>query len=127
MIPEPGDQVLVVFTGTAEKAYQTRGHPDADLMPMVPVRLHGGELVYVPLAGGVAVLPGEMGALLPAAVNDGRELWEPEPFNADCQDCQAAIGDFCSMHQSEADRAGRYRRLLLALAAAGLEPGMAGA
>jgi hypothetical protein len=120
--PQPGEQVLVVFPGTAEKIYDAGGQPDGAMVKMLPVRLPGGHLVYVPVVDGVAFLPGEQAAELAAAVNDGRQLWEPGPFVADCGDCDAAAGEYCSMHGAEADRAERYRRVLVALTAAGLDP-----
>ena len=49
MTPEPGDEVRVAFTGVAEKVYSALGHPGAEVVPMLPVRLEGGQIVYVPL------------------------------------------------------------------------------
>ena len=53
MTPEPGDEVRVTFTGVAEKIYRAGGHPDGRLVEMVPVRLPGGDLIYIPLVPGV--------------------------------------------------------------------------
>lgn len=55
--PERGTQVRVVFTGTAEGVYRAGGHADGSLVDMVPVRLPGGHLVYVPLVDGVELIP----------------------------------------------------------------------
>ena len=55
MTPEPGAQVRVVFTGAAEEIYHAGGHPDGVAVEMLPVRLPGGHLVYVPLVDGIAI------------------------------------------------------------------------
>ena len=39
MTPEPGAELRVVFTGVAEKVYSAGGHPDGDVVSMLPVRL----------------------------------------------------------------------------------------
>lgn len=122
MTPQPGEQVLVVFLGTAEPVYHAGGHADGSSVEMVPVRLPAGHMIYVPVVDGVAFLAGEQAAQVAAAVNDGRLLWEPGPYVGDCRDCAAAIGEFCSAHQADEDRAERYRRLLITLASVGLDP-----
>lgn len=53
MTPEPGAELRVVFTGVAEKVYSAGGHPDGDVVSMLPVRLLGGQIVYVPLVEGI--------------------------------------------------------------------------
>lgn len=55
MTPEPGDRVRITFTGTAEKIYRAGGHPNGRLVDMVPVRLPGGDLIYIALVDGVDV------------------------------------------------------------------------
>ena len=57
MTPEPGDEVMVVFRGVAEAAYRAGGHPDGELLDMIPVRLPAGHLIFVPLVDGVAIGP----------------------------------------------------------------------
>lgn len=55
MTPEPGDEVRIMFTGTAEKIYHAGGHPSGHLVEMVPVRLPAGDLIFIPLVAGVNV------------------------------------------------------------------------
>ena len=57
MIPEPGDQVRVTFTGTAERIYRAGGHPTGELVEMLPVRLAGGSLIFIALVDEVDVTP----------------------------------------------------------------------
>ena len=126
MTPQPGEQVLVVFLGTTEKIYHAGGHADGTLTEMLPVRHADGHLIYVPLVDGIAFLSGEQAMQLAAAVDDGRYLQDPGPVAGDCDDCHAAAGEYCAVHAADKDRAETYRRILLALAEAGLDPEAAG-
>ena len=55
MTPEPGTEVRVVFSGTTEPVYRAGGHPDGHLLSLVPVRLAGGQIVFVPLVGDIEI------------------------------------------------------------------------
>ena len=53
--PEPGTEVQVTFSGTTEAIYRAGGHPDGLVISMVPVRLTGGQIVFVPLVGDIEI------------------------------------------------------------------------